>query len=70
MNVMPTQPNQTITPMIASRILNIHPATLTAWAESGRIPFMRTPGGHRRYQLADVNLLAAKIEDAKRGVLS
>jgi excisionase family DNA binding protein len=67
---MPTQSNQIITPMVASRILDIHPATLTAWAESGRIPCTRTPGGHRRYRLADVNLLAAKIEDARRGVLS
>jgi excisionase family DNA binding protein len=29
--------------------LHISPKTLARWAKDGRIPSVRTPGGHRRY---------------------
>jgi excisionase family DNA binding protein len=30
-------------------ILQVSPKTITRWAQEGRLPFQRTPGGHRRY---------------------
>jgi excisionase family DNA binding protein len=38
----------------ASDLLGIHHTTLRAWADRGEIPAFRTPGGHRRFRLADL----------------
>lgn len=38
----------------ASDLLGIHHTTLRAWADRGEIPVFRTPGGHRRFRLADL----------------
>jgi excisionase family DNA binding protein len=38
----------------AAKQLNIHPTTLRRWADNGEIPFMLTPGGHRRFSLEDI----------------
>jgi excisionase family DNA binding protein len=38
----------------ASDLLGIHQTTLRAWADKGEIPVFRTPGGHRRFRLADL----------------
>ena len=35
-------------------ILGVHPATVRAWADQGKLPARRTPGGHRRFARADV----------------
>ena len=43
----------------ASRRLKVHPATLREWADRGRIRTFRTPGGHRRFSVEDVDALAA-----------
>jgi excisionase family DNA binding protein len=39
----------------ASRVLGVHPATLRAWSDRGRIASRRTPGGHRRFSRADLD---------------
>jgi excisionase family DNA binding protein len=44
----------------ASKRLNVHPATLREWADRGRIRTFRTPGGHRRFSVEDVDALAAE----------
>lgn len=33
----------------AAKRLGVHPATLRRWADEGKLPFMVTPGGHRRF---------------------
>jgi excisionase family DNA binding protein len=38
----------------ASNFLGVHFTTLRAWADKGDIPVFRTPGGHRRFSLADL----------------
>lgn len=38
----------------AAERLGIHPTTLRRWANQGKIPVMVTPGGHRRFRVADV----------------
>ena len=35
----------------ASRILGVHPQTLRKWAREGRIDYIRTEGGQRRYDV-------------------
>jgi excisionase family DNA binding protein len=41
----------------ASQILGVHPSTLRQWSDAGKIPTVRTPGGHRRFAEADVRAL-------------
>ena len=40
-----------------SRTLDVNEATLRQWADRGRLPVYRTPGGHRRFLRADVETL-------------
>jgi excisionase family DNA binding protein len=44
----------------AAKRLNVHPTTLRRWADEGQIPFMLTPGGHRRFADSDVLHMAER----------
>jgi|SRR5579859_1750866 len=44
----------------AARVLGVHPITLRRWADQGEIAVMLTPGGHRRFALADLQRFAAE----------
>jgi excisionase family DNA binding protein len=37
-----------------SRLLGVDPKTLTRWADSGRLPAVVLPSGHRRYRFGEV----------------
>lgn len=47
-------PNQWLTLKDASELLGVHFTTLRAWADKGEIAVFRTPGGHRRFSVADL----------------
>lgn len=38
-------------------MLDVHPSTLRRWADEGQVPFMLTPGGHRRFAQKDLAAL-------------
>ena len=38
----------------AADLFNVHPTTLRRWANKGQIPYILTPGGHRRFALSAV----------------
>ena len=38
--------------------LGVHSTTLRRWADNGDIPVMLTPGGHRRFTVADIERFA------------
>ena len=38
----------------AATLLGVHSMTLRRWSDSGRFPSYRTPGGHRRFSLSDI----------------
>ena len=42
----------------AASYLGVHPITLRRWADQGGIPVMLTPGGHRRFAVADLRRLS------------
>ena len=48
-----------------SRVLGITEATLRQWADRGRLPVYRTPGGHRRFLREDVEAL---MQDTSGGL--
>jgi excisionase family DNA binding protein len=49
-----------------AEMFRVDPKTVTRWASSGRIGFIRTPGGHRRFRESEVRelLAAATAPDA------
>lgn len=50
----------------AATLLSIHTATLRRWADEGKIPFMLTPGGHRRFADSDIKQLTARRQKVRR----
>jgi excisionase family DNA binding protein len=45
----------------AAERLHISTKTLARWAKDGRIPSVRTPGGHRRYDPAAIAGLEERL---------
>ncbi len=50
----------------ASRLLGVSADTLRRWADEGRVRSFTTPGGHRRFDRADLSRLAQAREAAPR----
>lgn len=55
-----------LTPREVGAIFRVDPKTVSRWAKQGRIPAIRTLGGHRRYYESDVQALlrGETLEDA------
>ncbi len=54
------QTDQTWLPLrLAAARLNVHPTTLRRWADNGDIPFLLTPGGHRRFAVTAIEEFAS-----------
>jgi excisionase family DNA binding protein len=51
---------QWLTPAEVAALFGVHPKTVTRWAKSRRLAFIRTLGGHRRYRLSDVRKLLSE----------
>ncbi|HEC18388.1 MAG TPA: response regulator [Gammaproteobacteria bacterium] len=58
-----------LTPNEAASRLMISPVTLRHWALAGKLAFVTTPGGHRRFAEDDIERLAAQHSLAGGGVL-
>jgi excisionase family DNA binding protein len=43
-------------------ILHVSPKTVSRWAKEGRLPFLKTLGGHRRYPEAEIRELANQLQ--------
>ena len=51
------QPDRLLTPREVAALYGVNPKTVTRWAAAGRIPSIKTPGGHRRYPESVVRAL-------------
>lgn len=51
------QPEPLMTPQEVAALFRVDPKTVTRWAMAGRLPAIRTLGGHRRYRERDVRRL-------------
>lgn len=47
-----------------ANIWNVNPKTVTRWANTGKIPFFRTPGGERRFHKSDIEDALNKFASA------
>ena len=42
--------NRYLTRSEVAEIFQVSPSTITRWAEAGKLPSVKTLGGHRRYE--------------------
>lgn len=56
---MTTNPavSELFTPSEVARLFGVDAKTVTRWAKDGKLPCIRTLGGHRRYRETDVQRL-------------
>lgn len=45
-----------------AEVLHVSPKTVSRWAKEGKLPYLRTLGGHRRYPEREILELAATLE--------
>jgi excisionase family DNA binding protein len=50
-----------------AEILFVSPKTVSRWAKEGKLPFLRTLGGHRRYPEAKIRELAESLNEPAEG---
>jgi excisionase family DNA binding protein len=43
-------------------ILHVSPKTVSRWAKEGKLPFLKTLGGHRRYPATEIRQLADELQ--------
>lgn len=43
-----------LTPAEVAQMFHVDPKTVTRWAQAGKLSYMRTLGGHRRYHRSEV----------------
>jgi excisionase family DNA binding protein len=44
-------------PAEVADLLSVSPKTVSRWAKDGKLPFLKTLGGHRRYPAAEIHQL-------------
>jgi excisionase family DNA binding protein len=54
----------------ASRFVGVDPDTLRRWADDGRLRAYATPGGHRRFAVADLERLVSTRQPGRRPLAS
>jgi excisionase family DNA binding protein len=54
--------HELLTPGEVAVLFRVDPKTVTRWAQAGRIPSIRTIGGHRRFRASEVQRF---LEDAR-----
>lgn len=52
-----------LTPGEVAALLRVDPKTVTRWARSGILDSIRTPGGHRRYSVAQISAVRGQIAE-------
>ena len=57
-----TSPSYLHTAQVAD-ILHVSPKTVSRWAKEGKLPFLKTLGGHRRYPEAEIRDLATELRE-------
>lgn len=52
-----TDKKELMTPTEVAHLFRVDPKTVTRWAQAGKLHYVRTLGGHRRYDRAEVERL-------------
>ena len=54
-------PERLLTPGEVALLFRVDPKTVTRWASAGRIGYIRTPGGHRRFRESEIHDLLTDL---------
>ena len=54
---MPNHDEELMTPSEVAKLFRVDPKTVTRWAKSGKLSYIRTLGGHRRFKGSEVREL-------------
>lgn len=54
----------------AADYLGVHFTTLRRWTDDGKVPCIRTPGGRRRYRLAELTAFLASLQQGEPRALA
>jgi excisionase family DNA binding protein len=57
----PMHQDNYLTTAEVAELLHVVPKTVSRWAKEGRLPFLRTLGGHRRYPESRIRELADRM---------
>jgi len=57
-----------LTPAEVAQLFRVQPQTVTRWATTGRLRFLRTPGGHRRFRESDVRAFLMESTTTTKGL--
>ena len=58
----PTSPSYLRAAEVAD-LLHVSPKTVSRWAKEGKLPFLKTLGGHRRYPEPEIRELAEGLRE-------
>jgi excisionase family DNA binding protein len=51
-----------LTPSEVAAMFRVNPKTVTRWARAGRISYIKTLGGHRRFKASEIRRLLAEAD--------
>ena len=57
--------DELLTPAEVAEMFGVNSKTVARWADSGRLAFIRTQGGHRRFRRSEITALLADSGPAR-----
>lgn len=54
---MTPESEELLTPSEVAAMFRVNPKTVTRWARAGRISYIKTLGGHRRFRASEIRRL-------------
>ena len=55
--------NELLRPAEVAALFRVDPKTVTRWARAGKLPAVRTLGGHRRFRASQIHRVLAEIQE-------
>jgi excisionase family DNA binding protein len=55
--------NTLLTPAEVAAMFRVNPKTVARWAQTGKIPCVRTLGGHRRFRPSDIRRSLQELQE-------
>jgi excisionase family DNA binding protein len=55
--------NELLTPAEVAAMFRVDPKTVARWAQAGKIPSVRTLGGHRRFRASDIRRSLEELQE-------
>lgn len=56
------EPEELLTPSEVAAMFRVNPKTVTRWARAGRISYIKTLGGHRRFKASEIRRLVEEAD--------